>query len=57
MKEESLKENIDRTIMAICNHIQNIAKPDNAFIPENMPEEIKALSELVTARARFDYEF
>lgn len=42
-------ENVDKTIDAICNHIQKVLESEHT--PENLPEEIEALAELVSARA------
>lgn len=41
-------ENVDKTIDAICNHIQKILESEHT--PENLPEEIEALAELISAR-------
>lgn len=42
-------ENVDKTIDAICNHIQKVLESEHT--PENLPEEIEALAELVSGRA------
>lgn len=41
-------ENVDKTIDAICNHIQKVLESEHT--PENLPEEIEALAELISAR-------
>ncbi len=48
-------ENIDKTIDAICDWIQEEAKDTSSYREaDTMPKTIKALAELVSARARIN---
>ena len=55
MREVNSLENIDKTIDIICDWIQEEAKtPSHYREDDTMPKTIKALAELVSARARIN---
>lgn len=46
-------ENVDKTIEVLCDAIQKETKKSD-YINEDMPDMIKALAELISARAELE---